>query len=248
MADHQIQILLCEKWVRILFSGRWLADSQRTRLLLETGRSPVYCFPPEDVCMEMLVATGETARCPTKGLVSLWSVQMGGRLAEKAAWRFEEPTPAAAALQGLMAFDWDAMDGWFEEDEELFSHVRSPFHRVEAIPSSRHVRITAGGETIADTRRPVLVFETGVPVRYYLPKVDVRMERLVPSETHSLCPYKGEARYYSLKVGDELWPDSVWTYPFPLPEVAKIQNLVCFYDDQVDEVIVDGRVVGGTKR
>jgi uncharacterized protein (DUF427 family) len=247
MDDRQIQILPCEKWVRVLFDGRWLADSQRTLLLMESGRYPVYCFPQENVRMEMLVATGETAHCPTKGLLSFWTVQAGDRKAEKAAWRFEEPTPAAADLQNLIAFDWDAMDAWFEEDEKLFSHVRSPFHRVEAISSSRHVRIVVGGETIAETRRPVLVFETGVPARYYLPKVDVRLDRLVPSETHSQCPYKGEASYYSLKVGDELRPDSVWTYPFPLPEVARIQNLVCFYNDQVDEVIVDGRLVGGTK-
>ena len=98
------------------------------------------------------------------------------------------------------------MDAWFEEDEQVFTHPRDPYTRVDILPSSRHVRIEVDGVTIAETAKPTLLFETGLPVRYYLPKTHVRMDLLTPTESASHCPYKGEAEYWSLRVGDDVCP------------------------------------------
>src|SRR2546426_9775770 len=118
------------------------------------------------------------------------------------------------------------MDAWFEEDEEVFVHPRHPYHRIDVLYSSRHVRVEVEGETIAETRQPRLLFETGLPTRYYVPKVDVHWEKLVRSGTHTACPYKGTASYWSVKVGDRVIPDLAWIYPNPLPESYKIENLL----------------------
>ena len=105
-----------------------------------------------------------------------------------------------------MRFDWDAMDGWFEEDEEIFTHPRSPYTRVDILDSSRHVRVIVEGVTVAESSGPKLLFETDLPTRFYLPKVDVHMDLLVPTDTDSHCPYKGTARYWSVRVGDTWSP------------------------------------------
>jgi uncharacterized protein (DUF427 family) len=131
------------------------------------------------------------------------------------------------------------MDAWFEEDEQVFTHPRDPYTRVDILPSSRHVRIEVGGVTIAESSRPTLVFETGLPTRYYLPKTHVRMDLLTPTETVSHCPYKGDAEYWSLDLGGETYPDLAWSYRTPLPESQKLIGLVAFYDEKVD-LHVDG--------
>jgi uncharacterized protein (DUF427 family) len=120
------------------------------------------------------------------------------------------------------------MDAWFEEDEQVFTHPRDPYTRVDILPSSRRIRIEAAGVTIAETSKPTLLFETGLPARYYIPKSHVRMDLLTPSETVSHCPYKGEAEYWSLRIGDDIRPDVAWSYGTPLPESQKIAGLVPF--------------------
>src|SRR5262245_21765606 len=125
------------------------------------------------------------------------------------------------------------MDAWYEEDDEIFVHPRDPHHRVDVLHSSRHVQVVALGEMVADSRRPSLLFETGLPTRYYIPRADVRMSLLVPSDSHTQCPYKGIASYYSVRVGNRLARDLAWTYRFPIPECPKIEDLVCFYNEQV---------------
>jgi uncharacterized protein (DUF427 family) len=132
------------------------------------------------------------------------------------------------------------MDAWFEEDDQIYRHARDPYKRIDVVNSSRHVQVIVGGEIVADTRRPRLLFETGLPIRYYIPKEDVRMEWLIPSDTKTQCPYKGIASYYSVKVGENVHKDLVWYYPFPIPECPKIENLVCFYNERVDALIVNG--------
>lgn len=144
-------------------------------------------------------------------------------------------TSGVGPLAGYVALDWDSMDAWFEEDEEVFVHARNPYTRVDALRSSRHVQVEIAGEIVADSSSPVILYETGLPPRYYLPALDVRRELLVPSTTTSSCPYKGTARYYS--IGDHV--DVVWTYPTPLPESRPVQGLYCFYNERVD-LIVDG--------
>ena len=131
---------------------------------------------------------------------------------------------------------WDAMDAWFEEDEQVFVHARNPYTRVDILASSRHVGVQVDGATLAESVKPTLLFETGLPVRYYLPKTHVTMELLEPSDTVSHCPYKGDAHYWSRQAGDR---DVAWSYRTPLPESQKIAGLISFYPEKVD-VYVDG--------
>ena len=140
-----------------------------------------------------------------------------------------------------VSFYWQKMDAWFEEGEEVFGHAKDPYKRVDCFRSSRHVRVVLNGETIAETERPVMLLETGLPHRFYIPETDVRREALRPSELVTRCPYKGEARYYTVSVGGELFDDLAWYYRYPTPEAAKVANHVCFPQGKV-EVYVDGEL------
>jgi uncharacterized protein (DUF427 family) len=133
------------------------------------------------------------------------------------------------------------MDGWYEEEEEIFVHPRDPYKRIDAVPSSRHVRIVINGETVADTRRPVLLFETGLPTRYYIPSEDIRMELFEPAVGTTSCPYKGVASYWSAKIGDKVFRNIVWSYLDPIPECPKIRGLLSFFNEKVD-IYVDGEL------
>ena len=131
------------------------------------------------------------------------------------------------------------MDEWYEEEEQVFVHPRDPYHRIDVLQSSRHVRVEVNGEVVAETQRPMVLFETGLPPRYYIPEEDIRMELLEESEETTRCPYKGVASYYSVEVGDERVEDLVWYYPEPIPEAARIKGLLCFFNEKVD-LEVDG--------
>ena len=215
------------RWVRVFFGGTAVGDSKRMRLLYEPGKLPLYCFPEEDVRTDLLSPGGKP---------NYLSLRVGDRAAEDAAWRFEAPE-----LQGLIAFDWNSMDNWYEEDDEIFVHPRDPYKRIDVLRSTRHVQVIVGGEVIADSHRPSLLFETHLPVRYYLPHGDVRMDLLTPSDSHTRCPYKGVASYWSATVGGRTWKDVVWSYPVPHPQCPKIEQLLCFFNERVDAIHVDGQ-------
>ncbi len=225
------------RWVRAYFGGVKVADSVRALLVFEHGPIPTYWFPAEDVDTGHLTQDGAASGSGTV----LWTLTVGDRTAEKAARSEPEASGERAALRDHIAFYWDKINSWFEEDDEVFVHPRDPYHRVDVVHSSRHVRVEINGVTVADTRRPVLLFETRLPTRYYIPKQDVRMDLLMPTETHTSCPYKGTASYWSVRAGDELAPDIVWAYPSPIPECTKIENLLSFYNEKVD-VFVDGEL------
>ncbi len=143
---------------------------------------------------------------------------------------------------GTVHIDWSALDHWFEEDEEVFVHPRNPYVRVDALRSSRTVTVDVEGVTLATSSSPVLVFETGLPTRYYFDRTDVRFERLVPSDTTTSCPYKGRtSRYWSLPLGDRLLPDIAWAYDFPTYQLTPIAGLVAFYNEKVDITVSPGR-------
>lgn len=237
---HTPEMIPIPKWVRVRFAGEWIADSKNVILLRQKGRSPVYYFPIRDVCLEFLEDKGRTGKFPGLGKANLLTVRVGSRVAENSAWLVVEPTPEAAGIEGYIAFKWADMDAWFEEEEQVYVHPRDPYTRIDVIHSRRHVRVELNGETIAETDRPVLLFETGLPERYYIPLEDVRSELFEPSDTHTACPYKGTASYYSIKVGGKTVKDVAWYYPLPYPEVGKIQNLVSFYPERVDAIYVDG--------
>jgi uncharacterized protein (DUF427 family) len=225
------------KRVRAYLGGELVADTTQPVLVWEKPFYPAYYFPLADVRIELLEADGGSVHSPSRGDATTYTVRAGGKEAPAAALRYEDSP--LEELRELIRFEWDAMDAWFEEDEEVFTHPRNPYTRVDILPSSRHVRVEVDGETIAESTSPRLLFETGLPVRYYLPKTHVRMDLLEHTDTTSHCPYKGEAEWWSVRVGDTLHEDLAWSYPTTLPESQKIAGLVAFYDEKVD-VYVDG--------
>ncbi|HWL18166.1 MAG TPA: DUF427 domain-containing protein [Bradyrhizobium sp.] len=229
--------------IRIEFNGTIIADSSRAMLLLETGHLPVYYLPLDDIRLDLMPKTEHTTHCPYKGDARYRSIAVGDRTAENAVWYYLEPLPGAPDLRHYAAFYWDKMDRWFEEDEEIFRHPRSPHKRVDAIRSSRRVQVVLDGTIVVDTTKAVFVFETGLPTRYYLPAEDVKAVTLIPTDTHTVCPYKGTASYYAVALNGRTYPDLVWYYPDPVPEITKIAGLVSFYNEKVDKILVDGDVV-----
>jgi uncharacterized protein (DUF427 family) len=233
------------RWVRVRYRGETIADSKRPILAWESGRVvPFYLFPRDAVRADVL---REAGRDDGKLFYDLPG-------AERAAWSYTD----AGELSEHVAFDWHAMDAWYEEEDEVFVHARDPHKRVDVLESSRHVVVSTqmiasrdpaprgigcrdheGGVTLADTRRPRLLFETGLPTRYYIPSEDVRMDLLRPSEKHTQCPYKGTASYLST----ETERDIAWFYPEPIPEQPRIEGLIAFFNERVD-IDVDGEREG----
>jgi uncharacterized protein (DUF427 family) len=223
------------RWVRVKFGGEFIADSRSALLVWEGGGPRLhYYFPREDVRQEFLAETGRAG----KGRES-WHVQVGDQQADNAAWSYSEVPEGLSGIEGYIAFRWHKMDHWFEEAEEVFVHPRDPYHRVDTVPSTRHVRIEVDGVTVAESERPYLLFETNLPTRYYLPPEDVNTDFLHPSDSHTRCPYKGIASYWSVKIGDTVHEDLVWGYPDPIPETPKIKDLLSFYNEKAD-IFVDG--------
>jgi len=218
--------------IRVLFEGETIVDAFEPLLLHEEGRLPVYYFKPDEVERGFL-APSET-RTEAKGVVEYWSVRVGDREAPDVACSYSEPVEEAALLEGLFTFDWDAMDEWFCEDEQLFGHAHDPFSRIDTFKTSRHLRISLDGELLAETRRATALYETGLPPRYYIPAEDVCTELLVPSSSRSRCAYKGSASYWSAKVGDRLVEDLVWAYRDPEHDAEPVRDLLCFFNERVD--------------
>ena len=235
----ELKIETGQKRVRAYLGGELVADSTDVTLVFEQPYWPQYWFPQDAVRSEVLVASDTRTDDDTLGAAEHFTVRTTRGTAVDAARVY--PDSPVDALRGLVRLDWDAMDAWFEEDEEVHGHPKNPYHRVDVLQSSRHVQVKVGDVIIADTHQPRLLFETGLPVRYYLPKVDVRMDLLEATATESFCPYKGNARYWSVRTaGGEVVTDAVWSYPYPLPEAFKAADLVAFWN--VD-ITVDGQPV-----
>jgi uncharacterized protein (DUF427 family) len=226
-----------QKRIRTYLGGELVADTVRPVLVWEVPYYPTYYFPVADVRTELLKAGGAVAHSPSRGDGELFAVTAGSRRADGAALRYQDSP--IEELRGLIRIDWGAMDSWFEEDEEVFTHARDPHTRVDILASSRHVRVSLEGHTIAESPSPRLLFETGLPVRYYVPKTHARMDLLEPSDTVTHCPYKGQAQTWSVRLGKTLHTDLAWSYPTPLPESQKVAGLIAFYNEKVD-LDVDG--------
>lgn len=233
--------------IRVVFAGVTVADSKRVMLLHEFGRLPVFYFPLEDVRVDLLEASEHHTHSPLKGEASYWTLRVGDRKAEHAAWSYPHPLAEGPQLQGYLAFYWDQMDAWYEEEQRVYAHARDPYKRVDILPSSRHVRVVLGGVTIADTQHPQLLLETGLPIRYYIPEQDIRMEFLEPTETTSHCPYKGRASYWTARIGEKVFKDIVWSYHEPLPECTPIAHYLCLYNERVDAIYVDDELMSVPK-
>ncbi|MGF7239206.1 MAG: DUF427 domain-containing protein [Frankia sp.] len=224
------------KRVRAYLGGELVADTKHPVLVWENPHFPAYYIPAADV-RATLTENGKTTRSPSRGDATRFDVTVAGQRAEDAAWTHaQSPLPE---LRELVRFDWDAMDEWLEEDEPVFVHPRSPYARVDILAASRQVRVVVDGVTVAETDRPTILYETGLPPRYYLRLTEVRTELLRPSDTVTHCPYKGTATYKSLDLAGTVHEDVLWTYRSPLFESMKIAGLVCFYPDRA-EIYVDG--------
>jgi uncharacterized protein (DUF427 family) len=237
-ARGSVRVESGKKRVRVYLGGRLVADTRHPSLVWEIPYYPAYYVPLGDVTAE-LVPTGKTEHSPSRGEADLYDVRVDGQVAEGAARRY--PDSPLTAIRDLIRFDWAAMDEWMEEDEPVYTHPRDPYHRVDILHSSRHVRVEVDGVTVADSVRPVILFETGLPPRYYLPLSDLRSELLTPTDTQTHCPYKGTASYWTVDTGHGTHADLIWAYRMPLPESQKIAGLACFYDEKVD-VYLDGEL------
>jgi len=239
--DHKVEVEPSPRWVWVVFNGVTIADSKRAKLLVETGSRPVYYFPRADARMDLLEPTEQRTHCPYKGDASYFTVRVGDKVSTDAVWSYPDPYPEREDLRDYLAFYWGRMDAWYEEAEQIYSHPRDPHHRVDVIESTRHIRVVINKQTVAETSRPRLLFETTHPTRYYLPPEDVRMDLLTATDTHTRCPYKGEASYWTAKTGDAALKDIVWSYPDPISECPKVRGYLSFFNEKVD-VYVDGEL------
>jgi uncharacterized protein (DUF427 family) len=247
------------KRIRAVLDGSTIIDSTRAALVWEPGRIvPSFAVPAEDIRGDLVQTVADTADPSTDGIgVAMPEVSMrpvldpsisftvhtakGQRVDIHAAGQARPGAGFQLAdedLAGYVVLDFSAFDAWLEEDEPAVAHPRDPFHRVDVLASSRHVRVERDGEVLADSTHPVLLFETLLPTRYYLPLDDVRVE-LVPSQTETYCAYKGQASYLSGTLEGGMVRDLAWTYQSPRREVSEIRDLVAFFNERVD-VVVDG--------
>jgi len=235
-ARGRVRVEPSHKRVRAFVGGELVVDTVHPLLVWENPHYPAYYLPRADVAAA-LIPTATTIHSPSRGDTVHYTVKAGGTELVDAAWQY--PDSPLEELRDHVRFDWNALDTWFEEDEEIYVHPRSPYARVDILPSSRHLRVLIDGVVVADSHRPWLLFETGLPVRYYVPKVDVRMELLEPTDSHTACPYKGVASYWTAVVDGQRHDDVVWSYPYPLPESERVAGLMAFYNDRVT-LEVDG--------
>lgn len=233
----RVKVEPCAKRIRGLLGGNAICDTTRALYVWEVPYYPAYYVPLADVRAD-LRPTGETRHSPSRGEGLVHDIAIADKVAPAAATVYlDSPIDA---LHQTVRFDWHAPGTeWLEEDEPVYVHPRDPYTRVDILASSRHVRVDVDGVTVADSRSPRILFETGLPPRYYLPMTDIRMDLLEPSPTVTHCPYKGAATYWSLVLDARRYDDFVWTYRAPFPESQKIAGLVCFYNERVD-LYVDG--------
>ena len=223
--------------IRALFAGETVVDSRHAKLLHEHGHLPLYYFPEDDIRTDLLEPTEHHTTCPWKGEASYWSVRVGDRVAENALWGYDQPRSDAPPLTGYRAFYWNKMDEWLEEDEPAIVHARDPYHRTDVLESSRDVKVSLHGQVIAESNRTLVVFETGLPPRWYFPPEDVRQELLSDSDTQTGCAYKGFASYWSVGHAE----DVAWYYPEPTRDFERISGRIAFFNEHVD-LEVDGEL------
>lgn len=234
-----------ERRIRGVWFGRTIVDSTRAVLVWTPGKPvPFYAFPREDVRFDLI----EPSRSPSRSRTDVWQwydIVVDDQRAYSAVFQLD-----VDGVDDRLGFAWfrygendpgidiDENEQWFEEDVEVFTHPRDPYHRVDALQSSRRVTVEIDGVVVAETDRPVLVFETGLPVRFYIPPSDVNFALLEETELRTGCPYKGTAHYWSF-TGPPLVENVAWSYEEPLPEIPQIASHVCFFDDAAQVTVSD---------
>ena len=242
---HKLLMQEFPRRVRAVFGGQTVVDTTRAVLLHETGLPPQVYVPLDDIRADLIQPTDHHTYCPFKGTASYWTVTAGGQVAENAIWAYPEPNEESSWLKGYAGFYWDAMDEWYDEDERVEGHIRDPYHRVDVRRSSRPVRVLLGDTVLAETTRPLLLSETGLPNRFYIPAADVRQDLLEESDTHTVCPYKGTASYWTVSAGGRKLADAVWSYPQAEGDSAAVSGYLSFrHDDLTIEVGQPGLSAG----
>jgi uncharacterized protein (DUF427 family) len=223
--------------VRGMLGGEVVFDTTRALYVWEWPNYPWYYVPLVDVDPALLVDEDHPRRTP-QGAARRHGLLVGGVSRPKAARVFGEDS--LDGLDGMVRFDWNALDAWFEEDEEIFVHPRNPYTRVDALRSTRHVRIELDRILLAESESTVMVFETGLPTRYYFDRSAVDFGHLKPTESVTSYPYEGQTSgYWSVLAGGEVHADLAWSYEFPTRQLLPIAGLVSFYNEKID-VLVDG--------
>jgi uncharacterized protein (DUF427 family) len=226
--------------VRGLVAGKTIFDTLRALYVWEWPYYPRYYIPIEDVVDGCLVSEG-TSQATGRGHAVLHTLRAGNANRAAAAKVYRESPIEGVA--GTVRFEWEAIDAWYEEDERVFVHPRSPYVRVDVLRSTRTVRVELAGTLLAETASPVMVFETGLPTRYYINRTEVRFEHLNATDTVTECPYKGTTSgYWSVRVGNDVHTDLAWCYDFPTRALSPIAGLVAFYNERVD-LFLDGHAL-----
>ena len=226
--------------IRAYFGGKPLADSSRALLVRESPFKMNYAFPQGDVQMSFLTKLDKEPESPSKGRILSYHIDDGsGSRAEKSAYAYPDLKEGRPNLRGYILLNWNAMDSWYEEEEEMLGHPRDPFTRIDVRKSSKHVVVKFNDTVIADSSNPRILLETGLPIRYYIPESDIHWDYLVPIEKTTVCPYKGKSKYWSIQVKGEEAPETAWAYPEPLQDAERVKGTVCFYQEKLSVYVDD---------
>jgi uncharacterized protein (DUF427 family) len=221
--------------MRVRFGGTWIADSESVLLLFEPGRYPVAYFPQSDIRREVLERNGHTTQHADLGRTSWYTVRANGQHATRAAWEHVDLPSYAGELQDRIAFAWRAMDAFYEEDERVLGHAADSYHRIDIRQACRNLVVRHQDRVIADTKGPIVLYESGFAPRWYVPRVDVDESTLASTEHQTFCPYKGLCSYYD--VGDARL--AAWSYREAYPEVGRISGFISFEPDLVSVQLDD---------
>lgn len=235
-ASAALRTLPNPKWIRGHLEDALVVDSRDALLVWENPHYPQWYFPIADVFGE-LRPTEQVVSTDNRGDAVIYDLVVGDTTLTEAARLF--PGSPGGVLDDRVRIEWTALDNWLEEEVEVIVHPRSPFTRCDVLASTRHVQVFVDRTLVADSHRPTVLFETGLPTRYYLPRNDVRLDLLRPTGVQTGCPYKGIADYWSVIIGAVEHDDIVWSYPSPLPEASGIADMLCFFNERVD-IVVDG--------
>lgn len=230
-----------EKRVRAFMKEGVLADSVNVLILRIPGKPVIYSFPSMDVRLSAMEKDGEGS--DELGKYASYSMKENGRVIAGLAKLYRETPEGMQGLHDRVILDWTSVDRWMEEEENVMVHPRDPYTRIDVLESSRKVEIRMKGVKIAESSRPMMLFETGLPARYYVPPKDVEMEFLVPSRHETRCPYKGKASYWDIRIEGETFKNMAWSYLEPFGESRKIKGYFCFYTERLDEMTVDGKEI-----
>jgi uncharacterized protein (DUF427 family) len=221
--------------MRVQFADQWIADSEDVVLLHEPGRYPVAYFPHGDIRPGVLDREDRVTQHGDLGDVRWFTVAVAERVVNHAAWEHVALPTYAGVLSGRVAFAWRAMDAFYEEEERIVGHAADAYHRIDIRATSRHLAVRDGDRVIADTHRPLALYESGFAPRWYVPRDDVIESALEMVEGQTFCPYKGLATYYN--IGDR--QRTAWSYTNAWPEVQRVRNLLSFEPHKID-VYIDG--------